>query len=108
MSTSDTQHHPRRVLSSGFTLAVMIGGIIGLGILRTPGEVAALVPDSLMFVSLWVLGGLFILLSAAVVAELVGMTPRSGGTYVLVRRAYGPFPGFVMGYGLGRLVDLCC
>jgi len=98
MSTSDTQHHPKRVLSSGFTLAVMIGGIIGLGILRTPGEVAALVPDPLMFVSLWVLGGLFILLSAAVVAELVGMTPRSGGTYVLVRRAYGPFPGFVMGW----------
>jgi APA family basic amino acid/polyamine antiporter len=86
------------VLGSGFTLAVVIGGIIGLGILRTPGEVAALVPDPLMFVSLWVLGGLFVLASAVVVAELVGMTPRSGGTYVLVRRAYGPFPGFVIGW----------
>jgi len=86
------------VLSSGFTYAVIIGGIIGLGILRTPGEVAAVVPDPLMFVSLWVLGGLFILLSAGVVAELVGMTPRSGGTYALVRRAYGPFPGFVIGW----------
>ncbi len=70
MSTSDTQHHPRRVLSSGFTLAVVIGGTIGLGILRTPGEVAAVVTDPLMFVSLWVLGGLFSLLSAIVVAEL--------------------------------------
>jgi APA family basic amino acid/polyamine antiporter len=79
-------------------LAVIVGGIIGLGILRTPGEVAAVVPDPLMFVSLWVLGGLFVLLSAAVVAELVGMTPRSGGTYPLVRRAYGPFPGFVIGW----------
>jgi APA family basic amino acid/polyamine antiporter len=98
MSTSDTQHHPRRVLSSGFTLAVIVGGIIGLGILRTPGEVAAVVPDPLMFVSLWVFGGLFILLSTGVVSELVGMTPRSGGTYALVRRAYGPFPGFVIGW----------
>ena len=98
MSTSDTQHHPRRVLSSGFTLAVIVGGIIGLGILRTPGEVAAVVSDPLMFVSLWVLSGLFMLLSAVVVAELVGMTPRSGGTYALVRRAYGPFPGFVIGW----------
>ena len=98
MSTSDTQHDPRRMFSSGFTLAVIVGGIIGLGILRTPGEVAAVVPDPLMFVSLWVLGGLFILLSTVVVAELVGMTPRSGGTYVLVRRAYGPFPGFVIGW----------
>jgi APA family basic amino acid/polyamine antiporter len=86
------------VLSSGFTLAVIIGGTIGLGILRTPGEVAAVVTDPLMFVSLWVLGGLFALLSAIVVAELIGMTPRSGGTYALVQRAYGPFPGFVIGW----------
>lgn len=86
------------MLGSGFTLAVIVGGIIGLGILRTPGEVAAVVPDPLMFVSLWVLSGLFILLSAAVVVELVGMTPRSGGTYALVRRAYGPFPSFVIGW----------
>jgi APA family basic amino acid/polyamine antiporter len=86
------------VLSSGFTLAVTIGGIIGLGILRTPGEVAAVVPDPLMFVSLWVLGGLFILLSTVAAAELVGMTQRSGGPYALMRRAYGPFPGFVIGW----------
>jgi len=79
-------------------LAVIIGGTIGLGILRTPGEVATVVTDPLMFVSLWVLGGLFALLSAIVVAELIGMTPRSGGTYALVRRAYGPFPGFVIGW----------
>jgi len=95
LSSSDKQHHPKRILSSGFTLAVIIGGIIGLGILRTPGEVAAFIPDPLMFVSFWVLGGLFILLSAGVVAELVGMTPRSGGTYPLVRRAYGDWLTFV-------------
>jgi APA family basic amino acid/polyamine antiporter len=86
------------MLSGGFTLAVVIGGTIGLGILRTPGEVAAVVPDPLMFVSLWALSGLFVLLSAIVVAELIGMTPRSGGAYALVRRAYGPFPGFVIGW----------
>jgi APA family basic amino acid/polyamine antiporter len=79
-------------------MAVIIGGIIGLGILRTPGEVAAVVPDPVKFVSLWVLSGLFILFTTVVAAELVGMTPRSGGTYTLVRRAYGPFPGFVIGW----------
>ena len=98
MSASNTQHHPRRLLSTGFTLAVTIGGIIGLGILRTPGEVAAVAPGPLPFVSLWVLGGLFALLSTVVAAELVSMTPRSGGSYALVRRAYGPFPGFVIGW----------
>lgn len=98
MSTGETQRHPKRILSSGFTLAVTIGGIIGLGILRTPGEVAAVVTGPMLFVLLWVLGGLFILLSTFTAAELVGMTPRSGGTYVLMRRAYGPFPGFVIGW----------
>ncbi len=98
MSTSDSQHQPKRLLSSGFTLAVTVGGIIGLGILRTPGEIAAVAPDPSVFVSLWVLGGLFILLSTVVAGELVGMTQRSGGAYALVRRAYGPFPGFVIGW----------
>jgi len=96
------------MLGSGFSLAVTVGGIIGLGIMRTPGEVAAVAPEPLMFVSLWVLGGLFVLLSTVVVAELVGMTPRSGGTYALVRRAYGPFPGFVIGWvdWLSFVVDI--
>ena len=98
MSHSGTGQHPKRVLSSGFTLAVTIGGIVGLGILRTPGEVASLAPNPILFVSLWLMGGLFMLLSTVVAAELVGMTPRSGGSYSLVRRAYGPFPGFVIGW----------
>jgi len=98
MSTSNKQHQPKRVLTSGFTLAVTIGGIIGLGILRTPGEVASLAPNPWLFVSLWLLGGLFALLSTVVASELVAMTPRSGGSYSLVRRAYGPFPGFVIGW----------
>ena len=98
MSNSATRQHPKRVLSSSFTLAVTIGGIIGLGILRTPGEIALLAPDPWLFVSLWLLGGLFALLCTVVAAELVGMTPRSGGSYSLVRRAYGPFPGFVIGW----------
>lgn len=98
MSINATQDTPKHLLSSSFTLAVTIGGIIGLGILRTPGEVAAVCPDPVAFVLLWVMGGLFTLLSAVVVAELIGMTPRSGGTYALVRRAYGPFPGFIIGW----------
>ncbi len=98
MSNSGTGQHPKRVLSSGFTLAVTIGGIIGLGILRTPGEVALLAPNPWLFVSLWLMGGLFALLCTVVAAELIGMTPRSGGSYSLVRRAYGPFPGFVIGW----------
>lgn len=85
-------------LSGGFVLAVTIGGVIGLGILRGPGEIAAVTSNAPLYLALWLLGGLFVLLSTAVTAELVGMTPRSGGVYALVRRAYGPYPGFVLGW----------
>ena len=68
------------------------------GVLRTPGEIAGVVQSPWLFVGLWLVGGLFVLLSTSVTAELVGMTPRSGGAYAMVQRAYGPFPGFVIGW----------
>jgi APA family basic amino acid/polyamine antiporter len=79
-------------------LAVTVGGVIGLGILRGPGQIAEVVTDSSLYLALWLLAGLFVLLSTAVSAELVGMTPRSGGFYSLIRRAYGPYAGFVIGW----------
>ena len=93
-----TEQNPTRALPGKFVLAVTIGGVIGLGILRGPGDIAEFVPDPLFYLALWLLGGLFVLLSTAVVAELIGMTPRSGGTYALIRRAFGPYPGFVIGW----------
>ena len=87
-----------RALPSRFVLAVTVGGVIGLGILRDPGEIAEVVTDSSLYLALWLLAGLFVLLSTAVSAELIGMTPRSGGVYSLIRRAYGPYAGFVIGW----------
>ena len=43
---------------------------------------------------LWAAGGAFVLLSILVVAELIAMTPKSGGPYALVANAFGPYPGF--------------
>lgn len=93
-----TEQGLTRALPVRFLLAVVIGGVIGLGILRGPGEIAEVIPDPIFYLALWLFGGLFVLLSTVVTAELVGMTPRSGGTYSLIRRAFGPFPGFVIGW----------
>jgi APA family basic amino acid/polyamine antiporter len=87
-----------RALSGKFVLAVTVGGVIGLGILRGPGEIAEVIPDPFLYLGLWFFGGLFVLLSTAVSVELVSMTPRSGGYCTLVRRAFGPYPGFVIGW----------
>jgi APA family basic amino acid/polyamine antiporter len=87
-----------RILGVGFGLAVTIGGTIGMGILRTPGEIAAQLPTPRLFIGVWILGGLYALLGALTVAELGTMIPRSGGWYVFVHRAMGNYPGFVVGW----------
>jgi APA family basic amino acid/polyamine antiporter len=87
-----------RILGVGFGLAVTIGGTIGMGILRTPGEIAAQLPTAKLFIGVWILGGLYALLGAITVAELGTMIPRSGGWYVFVHRALGNYPGFVVGW----------
>jgi APA family basic amino acid/polyamine antiporter len=77
---------------------VTIGGVIGMGILRTPGDVAAQLPQRSFFIGVWILGGLYALLGTISVAELGTMLPRSGGFYIFVRRALGPYCGFVVGW----------
>ncbi len=87
-----------RVLGVGFGLAVIIGNTIGAGILRTPGEVAAQLPNVWLFLGVWVVGGLYALLGALSIAELGTMLPRSGGQYVFVRYALGEYAGFIVGW----------
>jgi len=87
-----------KVLGVAFGVAVIIGNTIGMGILRTPGEVAARLPSVPLFLGVWVLGGGYALLGALSLAELGAMLPRSGGQYVFVRRALGAYPGFVVGW----------
>lgn len=87
-----------RVLGMAFGLAVMIGNTIGVGILRTPGEIAAHVPSVPLFLMVWVLGATYALLGALSVAELATMRPRSGGLYPMVHDALGPYAGFITGW----------
>src|SRR6185436_11649895 len=51
-----------------------------------------------LFISVWILGGVYALLGAVSVAELGAMIPRSGGWYVFIHRAMGNYPGFVVGW----------
>jgi APA family basic amino acid/polyamine antiporter len=79
-------------------MAACVGVIIGLGILRTPGEIAKTIQDPAVYMALWLGGGAFVLLSTLVVAELMSITPRSGGPYALIANAFGPYPGFLIGW----------
>jgi APA family basic amino acid/polyamine antiporter len=87
-----------RVLGTTFGMAVGVGATIGGGILRTPGEVAGLLPDTALFLGIWVFGAVNALLGATAYAELGAMVPRSGGIFVFARRALGDGVGFFVGY----------
>jgi APA family basic amino acid/polyamine antiporter len=97
-SHSAKSHHLLRVLGVGFGLAVIIGNTIGAGIFRTPGTIAALLPNVWLFLGVWLIGGLYALLGAVQIAELGTMIPRSGGQYVFARHALGEYAGFIVGW----------
>lgn len=98
--TSQSKQRGRllRVLGVGFGLAVIIGNTIGAGIFRTPGQIGQLLPNEWLFLSVWLIGGLYALLGAIQIAELGTMLPQSGGQYVFARYALGEYAGFIVGW----------
>ena len=77
---------------------MLIGNTILIGILRTPGDVAAQLPHPALFIGIWIVGGLYALIGAASLAEPGAMLGRSGGQYPIVRRGLGEYPAFVVGW----------
>ncbi|RZJ31462.1 MAG: APC family permease [Flavobacterium sp.] len=95
------KNHPnqlRRVLGIAFGLAVVTGSTIGSGILRTPGSIAALLPNGKLIMLCWIAIGLYILLAASSYAELTTMMPKAGGAYNYIKRAFGNYAGFIAGW----------
>jgi APA family basic amino acid/polyamine antiporter len=87
-----------RILGLTFGLAVILGGTIGVGILRTPGTVAAELRSPTGILLVWTLGGLYTLIGAVCFAELGTALPQAGGYYVYSRRAFGDRVGFLTGW----------
>jgi APA family basic amino acid/polyamine antiporter len=95
---SDYPKELRRVLGVMLGIAIVVGGTIGVGILRTPGIVAASLGHPALIIGAWVAGGLLAAMGASCFAELATMLPKAGGPYVYARRAFGDFAGFGVGW----------
>jgi APA family basic amino acid/polyamine antiporter len=87
-----------RILGIGFGLAVVVGGIVGQGIMRTPGIVAGALPGEAWVLAAWTAGGLVILIDACATVELGASVPRTGGPYAFAARAFGPTAGTMLGW----------
>ena len=66
--------------------------------MRTPGDIAKILPSTWLFLGVWVVGGLYALFGASSLAELGAAIPRSGGQYNFSRRAIGEYAGFIVGW----------
>ena len=87
-----------QILGVGFGIAVAVGNAISAGIVRTPGDIAARLPNHWLFFSVWFVGALYALVSAFQLAELGAAIPKSGGQYNFSRRALGDYAGFIVGW----------
>src|ERR1700676_4445236 len=81
-----------------FGIAVAFGNSIGAGIVRTPGDIAKMLPNAWLFIGVWVVGGMYAFFGASSLAELGAAIPRSGGQYNFSRRAIGEYAGFIVGW----------
>jgi APA family basic amino acid/polyamine antiporter len=87
-----------QILGVGFGIAVAVGNSISVGIVRTPGDIAARLPNHWLFFSVWFGGAFYALVSACQLAELGSAIPTSGGQYNFSRRALGDYAGFIVGW----------
>src|SRR6187431_1086265 len=98
---------PKLIPTLGIFSAVMLvaGGVIGSGIFRKPGVMAAQVGSPELLLAVWLLGGIISLMGTLSNAELASMMPETGGQYLYLQRAYGSFVAFLYGWALFAVIQ---
>ena len=78
-----------------FTI-IMVSFVIGMGIFRTPANVAKAVSSPAIFFAAWIAGGLIALCGALTYAEIGSRMPVTGGYYKIFAYAYHPSIAFAV------------
>jgi len=99
-ATRDAQPTLIRGLSLLDSVLLLVSGIIGSSIFLTAKDIAGPLPQPVLFLGVWVLGGIVSLFGCVAFAELGSMFPDSGGQYVYLREAYGDLIAFLYGWML--------
>ncbi|HKQ88336.1 MAG TPA: amino acid permease [Candidatus Acidoferrales bacterium] len=80
------------------TIMLVAGGVIGSGIFRKPGVMAAQLGSPEALLAVWLLAGVITLFGALANAEIAAAIPETGGQFVFFDRLYGPFVAFLYGW----------
>jgi basic amino acid/polyamine antiporter, APA family len=100
IAKSETQPALIRGLSLLDSVLLLVSGIIGSSIFLTAKDIAGPLPQPVLFLGVWVLGGIVSLFGCVAFAELGSMFPDSGGQYVYLREVYGDLVAFLYGWML--------
>ena len=90
---------PKKELSLFDSTCIIVGIIIGAGIYQMAPDIAKGAGCWWGVLAIWAVGGLISLSGALGYAELATAYPKEGGDYVYLSRAYGPWAGFLFGWG---------
>jgi basic amino acid/polyamine antiporter, APA family len=97
MSQSETAE-PRTELGLWDAISIIVGIVIGASIFKIPWLIFAHTSDPWTGLAVWAVGGVLALVGALCYAELATTYPRSGGDYVYLTYAFGPWCGFLFGW----------
>jgi len=99
VTTPPAAAQPKRELSLFDSTCIIVGIIIGAGIYQMAPDIAKGAGSWWGVLALWAVAGLLSLFGALGYAELATAYPKEGGDYVYLSRAYGPWAGFLFGWG---------
>lgn len=86
-------------------VAVLVGVVIGIGIFGFPPLVAQQAGSPLIYIGLWLTGGLVMLIGALCYAELGSTYPHPGGEYHFLQRAWGSGVGLMFAWARGTVIQ---
>ena len=78
--------------------SIIVGIVVGTVIFKSPNVIFNGCGGPWGGLLAWVIGGVFAFIGAMCYAELATSYPRSGGDYVYLTKAYGPWAGFLFGW----------
>lgn len=95
----------QRTIGLSTAISLVVATIIGSGIFMRPAEMAALLGSPLLIFAVWIVAGIFTMLSAMVLAEVAAMLPETGGTYAFMCHMYGDFWSYLYGWAAFAVIN---
>jgi len=79
-------------------ISLLIGITIGSAIFAVPQKIASYNSSFFNIIILWIVITLFVFIGSLIYAELGSRFPNTGGEYIYINKAFGPFWGFIFGW----------